>query len=116
MIRKSLLGGFAILFLSLMCAGGLQAQPRPSVRLFLAPHSTVAPPDILKYTSEKCPNVSLTVNSRQSDYMLQAWGWSGNYKFTLFRRGGQAVYSTSTMRLSNAVKDVCRYIDSNPPR
>jgi hypothetical protein len=44
--------------------------------------------------------------------MLEAWGWSGHYKFTVFKHGGDAVFSTSTVMLSNAVKDVCHYVSS----
>jgi hypothetical protein len=48
--------------------------------------------------------------------MLEAWGWSGNYKFTVFQKGGQAVYGTSTVLLSNAVKDVCKFVNSQSAR
>jgi hypothetical protein len=48
--------------------------------------------------------------------MLEAWGWSGNYKFTVFAHGGDAVYATSTVRLGNAVKDVCKYINAQGPQ
>jgi hypothetical protein len=44
--------------------------------------------------------------------MLEARGRSGNYKFTVFERGGTAVYGTTTVTLSNAVKDVCHFLQS----
>ena len=52
------------------------------------------------------------VASEKSDFMLQAWGWSGNYNITVFQHGGTAVYGTSTVTLSNAVKDVCHFLQS----
>jgi len=44
--------------------------------------------------------------------MLEADGWSGHYKFTLFKHGGDAVFGTSTLLLSNAVKDVCHFVNA----
>ena len=84
-------------------------QPRP-VKLVLSPASTIPTADILKNLRVKCPNVSITLDSTKSDYMLEAGGWPGNYKFTMFKPGGQAVFATTTRMLSNAVKDVCRFI------
>ena len=84
-------------------------QPKP-VKLVLSPASTIPTADILKNLRVKCPNVSITLDSTKSDYMLEAGGWPGNYKFTMFKPGGQAVFATTTHILSNAVKDVCRYI------
>jgi len=43
--------------------------------------------------------------------MLEAGGWSGSYRFTVYQHGGTAVYSTTTRMLSNAVKDVCRFVN-----
>jgi hypothetical protein len=82
----------------------------------LDPASTVPRADIMKHIVDKCPNVSFILDSRKSDFMLEAWGWSGNYKFTVFQKGGQAVYSTSTVLLSNAVKDVCKFVNSQNGR
>jgi hypothetical protein len=107
-MKKILFGVFA---LCLMSAGVSQAQSK-MVRLYIAPNSTVAPPDIMKNLVSQCPNTTITIDPKKSDFMLQAWGWSGNYKFTVFQRGGTAVYSTSTVRLSNAVKDVCHFVKS----
>ncbi|MGH9685177.1 MAG: hypothetical protein ACRD4S_16390 [Candidatus Acidiferrales bacterium] len=92
-------------------AGSLHAQRKP-LRLVLSPASTIPSADIVKNLVSKCPNVSITLNSKKSDFMLEAGGWSGNYKFTVFQKGGRAVFSTSTMMLSNAVKDVCRFVNS----
>jgi hypothetical protein len=96
----------------LLLAATASAGPEPKpVKLVMSPASTVFRADLVKHFIDKCPNVSITLDSKQSDYMLEAWGWSGNYKFTVYKHGGEAVYSTSTMRMSNAVKDVCKFIN-----
>lgn len=107
-MKKISVGVFA---LWLMSAGIAQAQAK-TVRLYIAPNSTVAPPDIMKNLVSKCPNTAITIDPRKSDFMLQAWGWPGNYKFTVFQHGGTAVYATRTVMLSNAVKDVCDFVKS----
>ena len=102
-----------LLCLSLLLAAGAavaSAEPKP-VRVVLSPGSTVFRADLVKHFVDKCPNVSITLEPKESDYMLEAWGWSGSYRFTLFRKGGVAVYSTRTMVMSNAVKDVCKFIN-----
>jgi len=108
-MKKIAFGVFALLIL--MSAGVAHAQAK-MVRLYIAPNSTVPPPDIMKNLVSQCPNTTITIDPKKSDFMLQAWGWSGNYKFTVFQRGGTAVYATSTVMLSNAVKDVCHFVKS----
>lgn len=100
------------LSLLLFVAGVANAGPelRP-VKVVLSPGSTVFRADLVKHFIDKCPNVSITLEPKESDFMLEAWGWSGNYRFTLFKHGGVAVYSTKTVMMSNAVKDVCKYIN-----
>jgi hypothetical protein len=107
-MKRILLGAFT---LWLAGVGAAQGQTK-TVRLYVAPHSTVAIPDIMKNLVSKCPNTTITIDPQNSDFMLQAWGWSGNYKFTVFQRGGTAVYGTITVTLSNAVKDVCHFLES----
>ena len=107
-MKRILLG---VLILRLMGPGVAQGQTK-TVRLYIAPHSTVALPDIMKNLVSRCPNATITIDPQKSDFMLQAWGWSGNYKFTVFERGGTAVYGTTTVTLSNAVKDVCHFLQS----
>ncbi len=107
-MKKILLGVFA---LSLAGAQLAQGQAK-AVRLYIAPYSTVAIPDIMKNLVSKCPNTTITIDPLQSDFMLQAGGWSGKYKFTVFQRGGTAIYGTTTVMLSNAVKDVCQFLQS----
>jgi len=113
-MRKVLLGVSTLCLL--LPASGIaknapKDQPRP-VKLVLSPASRVPTADILKNLRVKCPNVSITLDSTKSDYMLEAGGWPGNYKFTMFKPGGQAVFATTTHMLSNAVKDVCHFIDT----
>jgi len=100
----------ASLLLFFAGAGTAKADPKP-VRLFLSPASTISSADLMKHIVEKCPNVAMTLDSKKSDFMLEAGGWSGNYKFTVYQHGGVAVYSTTTRMLSNAVKDVCKYVN-----
>ena len=88
-----------------------QAAPAP-VKVVMSPASTVPKADLLKHLGDKCPNVSLVLDSTKSDYMLEATWWAGEYKFTLYKKGGDAVYATSTHMLSNAVKDVCHYVNA----
>jgi hypothetical protein len=113
-MRKILLGAALLSIVSLASAANALAGPRP-LKLVLSPRSTVPPAEVMRHLSSHCPNVSITQDSLKSDFMLEAWGWSGNYKFTVFAHGGDAVFATSTMRLGNAVKDVCKYINAHSP-
>jgi hypothetical protein len=97
--------------LCLIGAGAAQGQTQ-MVQLYVAPYSTVAIPDIMKNLVSRCPNATITIDPVKSDFMLQAGGWSGKYKFTVFERRGTAIYGTTTVTLSNAVKDVCRFLES----
>jgi len=110
MNRRVLGGALAVLGLVGVVAATAKAKP---LRIFLSPSSTISSADIVKDLNTKCPNVSLTIDSRSSDYMLEATQWPDHYKFTLFRRGGDAVFSTSTHLMSNSVKDVCRFVNAH---
>jgi len=107
-MKKILLGVFTLWWTG---AGVALGQTR-TLQLYISPNSTVALPDIMKNLVSKCPNATITVASERSDFMLQAQGTSGSYKFTVFQRGGTAIYGTSTVTLSNAVKDVCHFLQS----
>lgn len=109
-MNRNLLG--ALMVLVGVCAMAVTTEAKP-LRIFLSPSSTISSADIVRDLSSKCSNVSLTVDSRSSDYMLEATRWPDHYKFTLFRRGGDAVFSTSTHLMSNSVKDVCRYVNGH---
>ena len=83
----------------------------PPVKLFMSPASNVPSAEVLKNLSDRCPNVSITLNSHESDFMLEAKGWPGHYRFTIYKKGGDALFATQTQYLHNAVKDVCNYIN-----
>lgn len=106
--------GILALVLSASAALGRPKQSKPALKLYLSPASTVPSADIVKNLMYKCPNVTVTLNSKESDYMLEARGWPNHYRFTLFRKGGDAAFATSTILLSNAVKDVCKYVNTYP--
>jgi hypothetical protein len=91
---------------------GPQAGPHP-LRLVLARRSTADPVEVMKHFSQNCPNVAITTSERNSDYMLYAGGWSGNYRFMLIRKGGDVLYTTETALLSNSVKNVCKYLSAH---
>ncbi len=100
----------------LLWAGVVSAKPKPEPRplkLVMARQSTVDPVEIIKHLSQKCPNVTLTTNPRHSDYMLYA-GWGGNYRLMVIKHGGDTIFATETVLLSNAVKNVCRFLNSQP--
>src|SRR6516165_1346036 len=46
--------------------------------------------------------------------MLSAWGWSGSYRFMISAKGGEKIFGTQTVYLSNAVKDVCHFLNTRP--
>lgn len=81
----------------------------------------MASTDLLKEISTKCQGVVLTDNVDRADYRLEAdraWcctpnGQSRGYKFALFNKEGDAVFSTKTHTLRNAVKDICGAIERN---
>lgn len=102
----------------LLFAGLSAAHPKPKpngrpLTLVMARQSTVDPVEIIKHLSQKCPNVTITTNPRRSDYMLYA-GWGGNYRLMIIQHGGDTIFATETVLLSNAVKNVCRFLDSRP--
>lgn len=101
----------------LLLAGIAAAQPKPTpkrLKLVMARQSTVDPVEIIKHLSQKCPNVTITTNPRHSDYMLYAGGWSGSYRLMIIKHGGDTIFATETVLLSNAVKNVCKFLNSQP--
>jgi hypothetical protein len=110
---KNLILVLAILMLGSAAGAGPVATGKP-LKIVLARQSTVAMVDVMKNISEKCPNVTLTTNPKNSDYMLYAGGWSGEYRFMVIAKGGDTLYATKTVMLSNAVKDVCVFLNSRP--
>jgi hypothetical protein len=101
----------------LLSAIPVLAQDTPK-RIALTEKSDVPTADILKGLQKECPNVSITNDVTKSDYTLEAIKKTrladgteyDHFALTLFDRDGKAVYSTSTRRVGNAVKDVCTFI------
>jgi hypothetical protein len=99
----------------LLVAGTIGAGPKPPdhpLKLVLARQSTIPIVDVMKNLTERCPNVTITTDPHRSDFMLYAGGWSGEYRFMIIAKGGDTVFATKTVLLSNAVKDVCRFLNS----
>jgi hypothetical protein len=109
---KTVALGLAVLLFAGISAAAPKPEPR-SLKLVMARQSSVDPVEIIKHLDQKCPNVSITTNPRHSDYMLYA-GWAGNYRLMVIKHGGDTIYATETVLLSNAVKNVCRFLDSAP--
>jgi hypothetical protein len=118
-MKKYFILGFAMLLLAGMAgvapAARAQSPGRP-LKIVLSRQSTVDPVEIVKHLGQKCPNVTLTTNPKNSDFMLHAGGWSGNYRFLVIAHGGDTIYATETSLLSNAVKDVCKFLNTQPQR
>lgn len=111
-MKKILVIGLMLSLVAVASFAKREKVPAKPLKVLLSPASTVPAGDIMKYLNEKCPNVTITLDSTKSDYMLTARGWSGQYRFTLYRHGGDLVFGTHTVMLSNAVKDVCKYVNS----
>lgn len=111
---KNLLLGAALVVL--VGAAVVQADPKP-LRIFLSPGSNVPRAEVMKNFSDKCPNVTITLDPKKSDFMVGARfaPYRGRYEFTVTKKGGDMVYSTQTTLLHNAVKDVCHYINTHQP-
>jgi len=108
---KRLILAFAVL-MATGTAPRASAQFTIPLKLVLDRRSTVDPVEIVKHLGHQCPNITLTANRQQSDYMLHAGGWSGDYRFLIIAKGGDTIYATETALLSNAVKDVCKFLNN----
>jgi len=93
-------------------------------RIALSSTSTVAASDLRKGFHKKCPNVSITLDALRADYALEAMAGTIDpitgtkvmrYRFTLFNRAGNAIYSTSPHNFSNAINNVCMAIERQRP-
>ncbi len=112
---KKIILSLVILMAGVACLPAVARAQVPSgkpLKLVLARQSMVSPVDLMKDISQKCPNVTLTTNPARSDYMLYAGGWSGDYRFMVIAKGGDTIYATKTQLLSNAVKDVCKFLNT----
>jgi hypothetical protein len=101
-----------------------EAQIVPRIVVALSSTSTVAASDIRKAFEKKCPNVILTREPLKADYALEAMAepinlLSGSpttrYRFTLFSRSGDIIYSTAPHKFSNAINNVCVAINKQEP-
>jgi predicted secreted Zn-dependent protease len=81
-------------------------------------HGSISSADLLKEINAKCTGVFLTDDPTKADYRLEAGrascctkkGESKGYKFALFNKSGDAIFSTQTKELKNAVKDMCKVV------
>jgi hypothetical protein len=92
---------------------------KPPIRVALSSTSTVASSDLRRGFQKKCPNVILNRDPSRADYALEAIERTVNpvtatevsrYRFTLFNRAGNSIYSTSPHKFSNAINNVCMAI------
>lgn len=107
--RKALL---PVTVLAVLCAASTFARPEGTIKLVLSPRSTADRFEVTKHFGQDCRNVLITSNEHESDYMLVAGGWSGDYRFMVVRKGGGILYVTETMLLSNSVKNVCKFLNT----
>jgi hypothetical protein len=112
---KKVIISFAILvFAAATASAGPDTVGKP-LKLVMNRQSNVPEVDIMKNLSEKCPNVTMTTNLERSDYMLRAiWTPDDRYRFEVIAKGGDSLYATKTILLSNAVKDVCHFLNTRP--
>ena len=118
----------------LLCSGFGYAQTTPAapspnpenktVRIYVSDRDVksvqggISSFDLFRELNAKCTSVVLTDNQDRADFRLEAgyaWcctpkGESRGYKFALFNRAGDAVFSTKTHTLANAVKNICNVI------
>ncbi len=104
-----------VLAILILAHGAVCWAQEPKTRISLTESSNVSSAEIGKSLDSHCPEVVITADSKKADYLLEAiYTGAGAarspYKFTLFGRGGDRVFSTETARKDSAVKDVCRFI------
>ena len=114
---KKLIAVFAIVLFAGVAGAGQEYSTGKHLKLVLGRGSNVPEVDIMKNLSEKCPNVTMTTSLQRSDYMLRAlWTPDDRYRFEVIAKGGDSIYATKTVLLSNAVKDVCKFLNSRNPQ
>lgn len=89
------------------------------MRIAFSRTSTVAATDIRKALANTCPDLQLTTDPLRSEYALEAMAGTVNvvfpaevtrYRFTLFDRSGNAIFSTAPHKFSNGIHNVCMVI------
>lgn len=100
-----------VLLVCFAAAASAQSAGR-TLRVVISPRSTADRFEVTKHFGESCRNVLITSDERDSDYMLVAGGWSGDYRFMVVRKGGAVLYVTETVLLSNSVKNVCKFLNT----
>ncbi len=104
-----------LIIAALLIPTAAETQKRP-IRVALSSTSTVASSDLRRGFQKKCPDVILNRDPSRADYALEAIERTTNpvtateglrYRFTLFNRAGNAIYSTSPHNFSNAINNVC---------
>ena len=112
---KKIIMSLAILVFAVATAYAGPDTVGKQLKLVINRQSNVPEVDIMKNLSEKCPNVTITTNPERSDYMLKAiWTPDDRYRFEVIAKGGDSLYATKTVLLSNAVKDVCHFLNTRP--
>lgn len=115
-----MLKSFAFLALFSAISIGVQNTPRS---VAITKGSNVSTKDILQALQKECPNVSIADDESKSDFTLKARKRvnekgieEGGFDLTLFDRDGKAFLRTSNLFLDNAVKSVCRAVNSSPKK
>jgi hypothetical protein len=112
---KKLIVVVAIVLFAGVAGAGQGVPTGKPLKIVLARQSNVPQVDIMKDLSDKCPNITITTDLHRSDYMIRAiWLADDRYRFEVIAKGGDSIYATKTILLSNAVKDVCKFLNSRP--
>jgi hypothetical protein len=99
------------------------AETQNPIRVAVSSTSTIDLSELRRAFHKKCPSVILNRDPSRADYALEAIGRTTNptnagevsrYRFTLFNRGGNTIYSTSPYKFSNAVNNVCKTLIVHP--
>jgi hypothetical protein len=106
-----------VILVAVLCLP-VAAQTRKPIRVAVSSTSTVPTSDLQRGFEKKCPNVILNHDPARADFALEAIGRTApagelsRYRFTLFNRAGNAVYSTSPHKFSNAINNICAALKS----
>jgi hypothetical protein len=113
MSMKKLMAVVAVLVFAAAAGAGPETPAGKPLKVILSRQSNVPISEVAKNLSNECPNVGITTNQEHSDYMLDAKWWPNSYHFMVIAKGGDTLYATQTQFLHNAVKDVCKYLNTH---